>query len=329
MLWFIARRVLLMIPTLLAISMIVFIVIELPPGDYLTSYVMNLQTSGNRIDEQSLDNLRIMFGLDRPVYVRYAKWISRFVVGDLGYSFKWGVPVRALLGERLAYTVIITLVTMVFTWAVAFPIGVHSATHRYRLSDHVFTLIGFIGLATPNFMLALILMFVGMRYLNVSVGGLFAPELADSPWSLFKFVDLLKHIWIPIVVIGTAGTAGLIRILRANLLDELSKPYVVAARARGQRGRALLMKYPVRVALNPFISTAGYALPELFSGSTITAIVLSLPTVGPLLLESLLSQDMYLAGSIVMILSILTVVGTLLSDILLAVADPRIRYGSK
>lgn len=326
MIVFIVRRLLLAIPILIAISFLVFVVIELPPGDYLTSYIMNLQASGNTVDPVMIENLRITYGLDKPFYFRYLKWAGRFVLGDFGYSFKWNMPVRHLISERLMYTLVIALCTMIFTWIVAIPIGIYSATHRYRLSDHVFTFIGFIGLATPNFMLALILMFVGMRYFGVSVGGLFSPEFSNAPWSWAKFADLLKHIWIPIVVIGTAGTAGLIRILRANLLDELSKPYVIAARARGKKGTGLLIKYPVRVAINPFISTIGYALPALFSGSTITAIVLSLPTVGPLLLQSLLMQDMYLAGSIVMILSILTIIGTLLSDILLALADPRIKY---
>ena len=327
MLEFIVRRLFLMIPTILIISIIVFVVIELPPGDYLSSYVMQLTAMGDSVDEALLEALKVRYGLDQPFFVRYFKWASGFFVGDFGFSFGWNMPVRTLIGERLMYTMVLAFTTLIFTWIVSFPIGIYSAINRYKLGDHVFTFVGFIGLATPNFMLALILMFVGMRYLGVSVGGLFSPELADAPFSAAKLLDLLSHLWIPIVVLGSAGTAGLIRILRANLLDELSKPYVVAARARGKSGRKLLIKYPVRVAINPFISTIGYTLPALFSGSTITAIVLSLPTVGPLLLQSLMVQDMYLAGSIVLILSTLTVVGTLISDILLAVADPRIRFG--
>ncbi len=325
MLSFIGRRLLLMIPTLIIISIIVFVVIELPPGDYLTSYVANLMAQGEAVDENFIANLRARYGLGQPFYIRYFKWVGGFVTGDFGFSFKWGLPVRRLIGERLTYTIVLALFTLVFTWIVAIPIGIYSATHRYQVGDHIATFIGFIGLATPNFMLALIFMFVGMRYFDISVGGLFSPDQVDAAWSWAKFVDLLKHVWIPIVVIGTAGTAGLIRVLRANLLDELGKPYVVAAQARGKRGTALLLKYPVRIAINPFISTVGYSLPALFSGSTITAIVLSLPTVGPLLLDALLSQDMYLAGSIVQVQSVLTVVGTLISDILLAVVDPRIR----
>ena len=325
MLVYIARRVVLMIPTVFLISIIVFVVIELPPGDYLTSYVMSLEAQGETVDDALLKGLEIRYGLNQPMLVRYLKWVAGFFRGDLGFSFKWNLPVRQLIGERLMYTLVIASVTLVFTWVVALPIGIYSATHRYKLGDQVATLFGFVGLATPNFMLALVLMYIGMKYFGISVGGLFAPEYADAAWSWRKFVDLAKHMWVPIVVIGTAGTAGLIRIMRANLLDELAKPYVVAAKARGRKGASLLWKYPVRVAINPFISTVGYSLPALFSGSTITAVVLSLPTIGPMLLDSLLFQDMYLAGSIVLIMSGLTVVGTLISDILLAVVDPRIR----
>ena len=325
MLIYIARRIVLMIPTLIIISMVVFVLIELPPGDYLTSYITELEMQGEDVDPALIASLKQRYGLEQPFHIRYLKWVSGIAVGDFGFSFQWNMPVGELIGQRLLYTLAIASITMLFTWAVSFPIGVYSATHRYKPGDHVATFVGFVGLATPNFMLALILMFVGMKYFGISVGGLFSPELVDEPFSIAKLIDLLKHVWVPVVVIGTAGTAGLIRILRANLLDELAKPYVVAARARGKSGRKLLLKYPVRVAINPFISTVGYSLPALFSGSTITAVVLSLPTIGPLLLASLLSQDMYLAGSIVLILSTLTVVGTLLSDILLAVVDPRIR----
>jgi peptide/nickel transport system permease protein len=325
MLSFITRRIVLMIPTILIISFLVFVIIELPPGDYLTSYVMNLQMRGETVDKALLEGLTIKYGLDKPFYHRYFKWVKGLLVGDLGFSFKWNMPVRDVIGERLAYTIAIAFLTLIFTWAIAFPIGVYSATHQYKAGDYIATFFGFIGLATPGFMLALILMFIGMKYFGVSVGGLFSPSLVDAQWSWRKFIDLLKHVWVPIVVIGLAETAGLIRILRANLLDELSKPYVVAARARGKSGLNLLLKYPVRVAINPLLSTIGYSLPALFSGSTIVAVVLSLPTIGPLLLDALMIQDMYLAGSILLILSILTLLGTLISDILLALADPRIR----
>lgn len=326
MLNYIVRRVLIIIPTLIVISILMFILIELPPGDYLTTYIMNLQAAGETLQQEQIVALEQRYGLNQPVYVRYYKWATGFLVGDFGFSFGWNMPVRALIGERLMYTLIISLSTLMFTWIVAFPIGIYSAVNRYRFSDHLVTFIGFIGLSTPNFMLALILMFMGMRYFGISVGGLFSPELVDEPWNVEKFIDLLKHIWVPMVVIGTAGTAGLIRILRANLLDELGKPYVVAAKARGVKRVKLLLKYPIRVAINPFISTVGWQLPRIFSGGAITGIVLGLPTLGPLLLNSLLSQDMYLAGSMIMIMSILTVIGTLISDILLAYIDPRIRY---
>jgi peptide/nickel transport system permease protein len=325
MLKFIVQRILLMIPTLLVASFVVFIIIELPPGDFLTSYVNNLKMRGETVDQALLEGLQRQYGLDKPFLYRYVKWLRGAIVGDLGFSFKWMMPVSALLGERLMYTIGIALFTLVFTWLIAFPIGVYSATHQYKIGDYFATFFGFVGLATPGFMLALILMFIGMKYFGVSVGGLFKPSLVDAPWSWQKFIDLLRHIWIPILVIGLSETAGLIRVLRANLLDELQKPYVIAALARGKSGRRLLLKYPVRVAINPLISTIGYSLPTLFSGSTIVAVVLSLPTVGPLLLDALFFQDMYLAGSILFILSLLTLIGTLISDILLAVADPRIR----
>jgi peptide/nickel transport system permease protein len=302
----------------------VFFIIELPPGDFLTTYTMNLQAQGEQLEQSLIEGLERRYGLNQPFFVRYWKWVSGFVVGDFGYSFSWELPVRELLAGRVTLTVVVTFVTLMFTWIVALPIGVYSATHRYKAGDHIATFIGFLGVSIPNFMLALILMYIGMRYFGVSVGGLFSPQFVDAPWSVAKFLDMLSHIWIPVVVIGTADTAGLIRVMRANLLDELGRPYVVAAQARGVPRRRRIAKYPVRVAINPFISTVGWLLPKLFSGAAVTAIVLSLPTLGPLLLQALLTQDMYLAGSMVMIISILTVIGTLVSDILLAYADPRI-----
>ena len=323
---YILRRLLGMVPTLLVISIITFVLIQLPPGDFLTSQLEQLQQQGEQINEERIAALRKRYGLDRPVTVQYVKWITNFVQGDMGYSFEWNRPVNELIWERLGYTVVIALASLMFTWVIAFPIGIYSALRQYSVADYVFTTLGFIGLATPSFLLAMVLMYLGYSWFGVSVGGLFSPEFVAAPWSWARFVDLLKHVWIPTVVIGMAGTAGLIRVMRANLLDELQKPYVTTARAKGLGPIRLVLKYPVRIALNPFVSTIGWMLPHLFSGATIAAVVLSLPTTGPLLLRALMSQDMYLAGSFIMILSTLTVIGTLLSDILLALIDPRIRY---
>ena len=323
---YILRRLLGMVPTLLVISIITFVLIQLPPGDFLTSQLEQLQQQGEQINEERIAALRKRYGLDRPVTVQYVKWITNFVQGDMGYSFEWNRPVNELIWERLGYTVVIALASLMFTWVIAFPIGIYSALRQYSVADYVFTTLGFIGLATPSFLLAMVLMYLGYEWFGVSVGGLFSPEFVAAPWSWARLVDLLKHVWIPTVVIGMAGTAGLIRVMRANLLDELQKPYVTTARAKGLGPIRLVLKYPVRIALNPFVSTIGWMLPHLFSGATIAAVVLSLPTTGPLLLRALMSQDMYLAGSFIMILSTLTVIGTLLSDILLALIDPRIRY---
>jgi peptide/nickel transport system permease protein len=326
---YILRRLLLMIPTLTAISVISFIIIQLPPGDYLTSYIAQLGQTGETVDEAMIASLKKRYGLDQPMYFQYFKWLWRFLQGDLGQSFEWNKPVISLIGERLILTMLISLVTLVFVWALSIPIGIYSATHQYSVGDYTFTLLGFVGLATPNFLLALVLMFAAYAYFGTSVGGLFSPDFVEARWSLAKVADMMKHLWIPMVVIGTDGTAGLIRIMRGNLLDELRKQYVITARAKGIGERRLLFKYPVRVAINPFISTVGWTLPGLISGETITAVVLSLPTTGPLLLRALMSQDMYLAGSFVFLLSILTVIGTLVSDILLVWVDPRIRFGAR
>ena len=278
------------------------------------------------MDEATIAALNKRYGLDQPVYIQYFKWVWGMLHGDFGQSFEWNRPVGSLIWERLAFTVVISLATMVFTWIVAFPIGVYSATHQYSAGDYIVSFIGFIGIAIPQFMLALILMWIAYAYFGQSVGGLFSPAYVDAAWSWAKLVDMLKHLWIPVVIVGMSGTAGLIRTFRANLLDELNKPYVTTARAKGVPERRLLYKYPVRVAMIPFISTVGWSLPALISGETITSVVLSLPTTGPLLLRALQSQDMYLAGSFIMVLSVLTVIGTLVSDILLAWVDPRIRY---
>ena len=326
---YILTRVLIMIPTLFVISIISFALIELPPGDYLSSYIDRLMQSGQDATRDLVQNLRIRYGLDKPVHVRYLKWMGGVLQGDFGYSFLYNRPVSQLIGERLALTIFVTFTTLIFTWVLAIPIGIYAAVRQYSPTDYVFTFIGFIGLATPNFMLALILMYLGYKLFGFNVGGLFSMEYATAPWSWAKFVDMLEHLWVPVVVIGTAGTAGMIRVMRANMLDEIRKPYVTTARAKGLPPWKVILKYPVRVAMNPFVSTIGWLLPSLVSGATITAIVLSLPTTGPLLLEALRNQDMYLAGSFLMFLAALTVVGTLLSDILLAWIDPRIRYGAR
>jgi peptide/nickel transport system permease protein len=315
-----------MIPTLLVVSMISFAIIQLPPGDYLTSVVATMRATGETIDQAQLAALEQRYGLSQPIYVQYWKWITGIILrGDFGQSFEWNQPVSELLWGRLVLTFTISLSTLLFTWVVAFPIGIFSAVRQYSVADYIATIVGYVGLATPNFLLALILMYIAFKFFNQSVGGLFSPDYADAPFSLGKLWDLFKHIWIPVVIIGMSGTAGLIRIMRANLLDELHKPYVVTARAKGMPEARLTLKYPVRVALNPFVSTVGWTLPRLVSGSAVVSIVLSLPTTGPLLLRALLSQDMYLAGSFIMLLSFLTIIGTLVSDILLAWLDPRIR----
>jgi len=323
---YVIRRFVYMLIILWILSIVAFIIIQLPPGDFLSSYVMRLTQSGQSVDKAQLASLRKRYGLDLPIYVQYFKWIWNILHGNLGMSFMYNVPVTKLVGERLAFTVTISIFTLIFTYVVAIPIGIYSATHQYSVGDNVFTTIGFIGLATPNFLLALVLMFLFFKCFGLSIGGLFSPEYIWAPWSIGKIIDMLKHFPIPIIVIGTAGTAGLIRVMRGCLLDELQKQYVITARAKGVSERTLLFKYPIRIAVNPIISTIGWMLPLIVSGETITAIVLSLPTTGPLLFDALKSQDMFLAASIVMILGFLTVTGTFLSDILLAWMDPRIRY---
>ena len=325
MLQFLIRRVLLLIPTLIIISIISFIIIELPPGDFLTDYLIRMDDMGT-ISQEIVDGLRAQYGLDDPLYVRYLKWITNFVQGDFGFSLAHRQPVNRIIGERLVLTIVVSLSSLVFAWVIAIPIGIYSAVRQYSIGDYVFTFIGFLGLAIPNFMLALVLMYLSYALFGASVGGLFSPDYLIAPWSFGKVIDLLRHLWIPMIVVGTAGTASMIRILRANLLDELRKTYVIAARVKGLAERRLRWKYPIRMAINPIISTIGWILPRLISGATITSVVLGLPTAGPVFLSALQQQDMYLAGSFVMILATLTVIGTLVSDILLAVVDPRIRF---
>jgi peptide/nickel transport system permease protein len=329
MLHLIIQRLLWMIPTLFVISIISFAIIQLPPGDYLTSYISALGETGETVDAEEVEALRKRYNLDKPAYVQYFKWMGGLLRGDFGMSLEWNRPVKQLIGERILLTTIISVVTLLFTWIIAIPIGIYSAVKQYSWGDYTFTLLGFIGLATPNFLLALICMYVGYSVFGVSAGGLFSAAYQNAPWSVGKFVDLLAHLWIPVIVIGTAGTAGMIRVMRGNLLDELRKQYVIAARAKGVPKLKLLLKYPVRVALNPLISTIGWVLPSIVSGAVITAVVLGLPTTGPLLLRALMNQDMYLAGSMVMLLATLTVVGTLISDLLLLWIDPRIRYEAR
>ena len=327
MLAYIGRRLLYMLIVLLIVSLITFILIQLPPGDFVTSFVSQLIASGRGpSDRQAYEaTLRRQYGLDDPIYVQYGKWIGRMLQGDLGQSLAWRRPVTDLISERLFVTIILALATLVFIYAVAIPIGIYSATHQYSPLDYTFTVVGFAGMAIPEFLFALILMAGAYKFFGLSIGRLFSSDFESAAWSLRKLVDMLVHLPIPIVVVGLAGSAGIIRIMRGCLLDELRKQYVVTARAKGVKERRLLFRYPVRIALNPIVSTVGWDLPWVISGQTIASIVLNLPTLGPLLFQALMTQDMYLAGGIVLILSAMTVVGTFLSDLLLAWLDPRIR----
>lgn len=327
MLSYIVRRVIQLVPLLVLVSVISFMLIQLPPGDYLTMYIIQMEQAGTEVSEAEIARLTRQYGLDKPLHMRYLKWIWNILrYGNFGRSFQRNKPVSEVIGERIALTLVVSLCSLIFVWTVSIPIGIYVAIHQYSFLDYAFTFLGFIGLATPNFLLALVVMYLAHAHLGLSVTGLFSSEYVAAPWSLAKVVDMFKHLWVAVVVIGTAGTASLIRVMRGTLLDELSKPYVVTARAKGLGESKLLFKYPVRIAINPLISTVGWLLPYLISGSTIASIVLSLPTTGPVYLRALMYQDMYLAGSFMLILSVLTVVGTLISDILLAWLDPRIRY---
>lgn len=328
------KRIFWMIPTLLAISFISFVIIELPPGDFLTSYIAAREASGQPADEREVAMLRSEFGLDKPFLGRYLHWMGGVLRGDLGRSMEHNKPVAALIGENLVLTVVVSVATLLFTWIIAIPIGIYSAVRQYSVADYTATFLGYIGLALPNFLMAMIFMYLGYALFGQSAGGLFSPAYQNAPWfaggmNWAKLWDLFAHLWIPVVVVGVSGTASTIRIMRANLLDELGKQYVTTARAKGLPYWKLILKYPVRIALNPIISNVGSILPYIVSGSVIASVVLSLPTVGPLLLQALMNQDMYLAGSLVMILSALTVIGTLISDLLLLWLDPRIRFEKK
>ena len=326
---YVLQRVLQLIPTLFLISIVSFTIIQLPPGDYVTTYVANLAAAGEEVSEAEIEALEEHYGLNQPGYMQYIKWITNFVQGDMGLSFYWDRPVNRLIGERLMLTMIMSFFTLLFVYAMAIPIGIYSAVRQYSPTDYTFTFIGFIGLATPNFLLALIFMYIGIEFFDADAGGLFSVEYLDAPWSVAKIWDMLKHMWLPVVIVGTSGTAGTIRVMRATTLDELGRPYVETARAKGLREGPMTMKYPVRVALNPILSTIGWQLPQIVSGTVLVALVLNLPTTGPLLWRALMSQDLYLAASMILILSSLTLVGTLISDILLAWVDPRIRYGER
>ena len=326
MLVFIVKRLLWMLPFLVAISFLSCVLIQLPPGDYVTTYIATLAASNEVVDQNTAADLRNRFGLDQPLVVQYWKWISNIVFhGDFGLSFEWQQPVGDLIWERMALTLLLTLSALLLTWGIALPVGVFSAVKKYSFADYVVTGLSFLGLAIPSFLLALVLMYVAAVHFGQNVGGLFSEQYLTAPWSVDKTIDLLQHLWIPVVILAVSGTASLIRVMRANMLDELHKPYVTTARAKGLSEFTLLVKYPLRLALNPFISTIAWLLPNLVSGSIIVAIVLSLPTAGPLLLQSLMSQDMYLAGAFILLICGLTVLGSLVSDILLALVDPRIR----
>lgn len=314
-----------MVFTLLVISVLSFVIIELPPGDFVTTYAAQLERQDSTLSQRQIEQLRAQYGLDRPLYVRYLQWAKNVVRGDLGRSLYWKRPVSQIIMDRLPWSVLISTVSLVFVWALGLPIALISAKRQYSITDYLFTFIGFIGLSIPSFLLALILMWAYFKATDHVAVGLFSDEYLTKPWSLAKLVDLVKHIWLPAIILGAAGCAGIIRILRANLLDELKKPYVMAARAKGLNEGQLVLKYPFRIAVNPVVSTIGWMLPTLVSGELLVSMVMGIPTLAPTFLESLQNQDMFLAGSIVLILSALTVIGTLISDILLAWLDPRIR----
>ena len=326
MLQYVIKRLGTMMLTLAFISVIVFVVIQLPPGDIVTSTLERMEASGMQASDEYVQNLRARYNLDKPLHLQYLNWIFNFVQGDLGYSYSFSKPVNELVWERLGYTLLITVSAVIFTWVVAVPFGIYSTVRQYSIGDYFVTVVALVGLATPSFLLALLVMFFAWEWFGISIGGLYSLEFRDQPFSIPKLIDLLSRLWIPGSVVGMGGTAVTMRILRANLLDELNKPYVVTARAKGVKPIKLIFKYPLRIAINPFISTLGLLLPTLISGEAIVSMVLNLPTTGRMLLQALLAQDMYLAGSFLMLLAILTVVGMLISDLVLAWSDPRIRY---
>ena len=325
---YIIRRFLAGILTIWAASIISFVVIQLPPGDYVTAYIANLQSTGTVLSREEADALRIQYGLDQPIYVQYMKWAGLMLQGNFGMAMEYNRPVREVIGDRMTTTIIVSVAAIILIWALALPIGIYSAVRQYSIGDYFFTFLGFIGIAVPNFMLALIVLYASFKYFNVqNIGGLFSPEYLQQSWSWAKAWDMAKHLPLPAFILGLAGMAEVVRIMRANLLDELRKPYVVTAQAKGLSRNRVIMKYPVRAAMNPFASTIGYLFPFVVSGSIIVSLVLSLPTVGPMLFKALVAQDLFLAGTILLLLSILTVVGTFVSDLILMWIDPRIRHG--
>ena len=328
MLSFLARRLVLALITTWAISLITFAIIQLPPGDYVTAYIAQLETQGDIVSEDEAINLRAEYGLEQPFPMQYYKWMRQALKGNFGVAMEYRRPVSEVIGDRLLLTAALTFTSIIFTWILAIPIGIYSAVKQYSVGDYTFTFIGFIGLGVPNFLLALVVLYAGFVWFGANVGGLFSPEMVDAPYGVAKVFDLLNHLWMPSLILAIAGTAQLIRVLRANLLDELRKPYVVTARAKGLSEWRVVLKYPFRVAMNPLISTIGYLLPLIVSGSIIVSVVMSLPTVGPLLLKALIAQDMFLAGTIILMIGLMTVVGTFISDIMLAWVDPRIRLES-
>jgi len=329
MLYLITRRIATALVTIFLISIVAFIIIQLPPGDFVDAYAGHKTQGGVIITQDELDVMRVRLGMDKPLYQQYLKWIGGVIRGDLGFSWEYHRPVKDVLGERLPLTIILTFATLAFTYMVAIPIGIYSAVRQYSIGDNIATILGYIGLATPGFLFALILMYLGQKWFGMSVGGLFSPEFEDAAWSWARFADMLSHLWVPVVVLGMAGTAFQLRTIRATLLDELNKMYVTAARAGGVPEFNLLIKYPVRMALNPIVATLGWELSKIVSGAAIISIVLSLPTIGPLFVHALLDQDMYLAGALILIYCLLVVVGTFISDVLLMILDPRIRLGGR
>lgn len=327
MIAFLGRRVLAMILTMLALSVVVFVVIQLPPGDFVTSYIARISGSGESINQEAIDTLRAQYRLEEPILVQYWSWLTGMLTGDFGYSFEMKRPVGEIFSQRIGMSLAVEGMAVVVMWAVAIPIGIYSAVYQYSVGDYLATIIGFLGLAVPNFLFALLLMYVCYVWFGVTITGLNSPEYMNAHWSLARFLDFASYVWAPVLVIATAGAAQLIRVLRANLLDELNKPYVLTARAKGLKKSTVIMRYPVRVAMNPLISVVGWVLPTVISSSFVTAIVLNLPTLSPILLRALLSQDMYLAGALILFMGFLTIMGTLISDILLAWVDPRIRLG--
>lgn len=323
---FLGRRLILLCFTVIAITVVSFVIITLPPGDFVDRIAYEAEQNGDRLTEDQIADLRRFYGLDEGLFVQYRKWMEGMIFrSDFGFSFGWDLPVADVIGQHIGLTALLSILTLMFIWIVAIPIGIYSAVHQYSLGDYVFTFVGFIGLAIPNFLLALVLLYVSFKYFGQSVGGLFSPEYVNAPWSVARVGNLISHLWIPLIVLGTAGTASVIRTIRANLLDELYKPYVLTARAKGLDERRLTLKYPVRHSLNPFVSGLNDIFVNIISGETVVAVVLGLQTVGPLLLTALKAEDMYLAATLIMFLSFLAVVGTLFSDLLLMALDPRLR----